>query len=246
MDQVDDIVEAAEALQRLGVGGVAAGFEPAGLGQVELLEQDVAELLGRADVELVADGLVDLRLDVADLLRQGRGKLPQRPLVDGDAVELHPGQHRQQRHLDLAEEAGHPHALQVRLQRLAQATGHVGVGAGEGRGLGDVDLVHGELGAATLAAQELRPVRHFDAEAAGYEPAEAEGALAGAGTAALAEEEGGDHGIEVETPEPQSVACQDHLRELEVVARLLQLVVRQERAQAAEHCSGVEGAVATG
>ncbi len=246
MDQVDDIVEAAEALQSLGVGGVAAGLEPAGLGQVQLLEEDVAELLGRADVELVTDRLVDLLLDAADLLGQHRRELTQGTDVDGHAVELHAGQHRQERHLDVAEEAGHAQALQVRLQDVAQAARHVGVGAGEGCGLGDVHLVHGELGAAALGAEDVRPVRHFDAEAAGYEPAEAEGALAGAGTAALAEEEGGDHGIEVETPEPQSAACQDHLRELEVVARLLQLVVRQERAQAAEHCSGVEGAVATG
>ena len=40
--------------QRVGVGGVA-GLDPLGLGQPELVEQDLLQLLGRAEVELAAD-----------------------------------------------------------------------------------------------------------------------------------------------------------------------------------------------
>ena len=42
--------------QRVGVGGVA-GLDPLGLGQPELVEQDLLQLLGRAEVELAADQL---------------------------------------------------------------------------------------------------------------------------------------------------------------------------------------------
>ena len=46
-----------QALQRVGVGGVA-GLDPLGLGQAALGEQDLLQLLGRAEVELAADHLV--------------------------------------------------------------------------------------------------------------------------------------------------------------------------------------------
>ena len=43
-----------QPLQRVGVGGVA-GLDPLGLRQAELVEQDLLQLLGRAEVELAAD-----------------------------------------------------------------------------------------------------------------------------------------------------------------------------------------------
>ena len=43
-----------QPVQRVGVGGVA-GLDPLGLRQAQLVEQDLLQLLGRAEVELPAD-----------------------------------------------------------------------------------------------------------------------------------------------------------------------------------------------
>src|SRR3989304_5862251 len=89
VDQLDHVVQAAEPLQRLRVRGVGAGLQAARLRQVQLFEQDVAEPLGGAGGELVADRLVYLVFDAVDLPRQRPRKLPQRADIDGDAVQLH-------------------------------------------------------------------------------------------------------------------------------------------------------------
>ena len=65
-----------------------AGLRPAALRQVELEEQDLLELLGAAEVELVADVGVDLALEAVDLggelaLQHGQGVA-----VDGDSDRL--------------------------------------------------------------------------------------------------------------------------------------------------------------
>ena len=94
----------AEVLEHGRVGRVA-GLGPLALRQVELEEEDLLELLGAAEVELVADVDVDLGLEAGDLGpelgRQGR----QPVAVDRDTGRLHAGEDRDERQLDLGEQA---------------------------------------------------------------------------------------------------------------------------------------------
>ena len=128
-------------------------------GQVELEEQDLLELLGAAEVELVADVGVDLRLEPRDLGRElGRQDL-QRLEIEGDAGRLHPGEDRDQRQLDLAVQAVETVVDQPSLERLAHGERGERLQAGPGRGveLGDgrqdeVELLGDDIGD-RLAAQ---------------------------------------------------------------------------------------------
>ena len=72
---LDDFVQAAQALERLLVSTVCARLQTAGLRQVQLLEQNLRELDGRADVEIVANGGVNVLLDATDLHRERLGHL---------------------------------------------------------------------------------------------------------------------------------------------------------------------------
>ena len=74
-DRLDRRVDAAQLLEHGRVRRVA-GLRPAALGQPQLDEQDVAQLLGRADRELVADGRVDLALEAARSRRRTRARAP--------------------------------------------------------------------------------------------------------------------------------------------------------------------------
>ena len=123
-------VDAAQLFQRVLVGGVAARLEAPRLRQADLLEEDLRELHRRADVELVADGGVDLLLEAADLARQRLRHLVQRAGVDGDAVQLHPREDGDERHLDLVEELRHLLLAELRLEDGAQPGDRVGAGAG--------------------------------------------------------------------------------------------------------------------
>ncbi len=67
LDLRNDLVLGADRLQHAGVGRVA-GLAATLARQAELLEQDLAELLRRADRELVAGELEDLAFEAADLL----------------------------------------------------------------------------------------------------------------------------------------------------------------------------------
>ena len=62
------IVEQARARLPLAALGLAAA------GQLEVVEQELAELLGRAEVELVAGQLVDLLFQPRDALRERGGE----------------------------------------------------------------------------------------------------------------------------------------------------------------------------
>ena len=91
-----------QALQRRRVGGVS-GLGAPRLGEAQLLEQHLAKLLRRADIELVTHEFVHSQLDGGQLLSQLSCHLLQLPAVQRNAVVLHPHQHRRQPHLDLVE-----------------------------------------------------------------------------------------------------------------------------------------------
>ena len=101
---VDHRMGRAQVLEDRRVGRVA-GLGPLALGQVELEEQDLLELLGTAEIELVPDVDVDLRLEPRDLGGELGGEDPEGVEVERDAGRLHPGQDRDQRQLDLGIEA---------------------------------------------------------------------------------------------------------------------------------------------
>ena len=102
-DRLDHRVDADELLEHRGVGRVA-GLRPPALGQPQLLEQDVAELLGRADRELVPDGGVDLAPRGARSRPRTRARAPPARRGRRRRRRLHAREHRDERQLDLAEQ----------------------------------------------------------------------------------------------------------------------------------------------
>ena len=115
---VDHRMGGAQVLEHGRIGRVA-GLRPLALGQVELVEEDLFELLGAAQVELVPDVHVDLALQPVDLGGELAVQDAQRLEVEGDADGLHPGEDRDERQLDLAEQALQLDLVEAALERLA-------------------------------------------------------------------------------------------------------------------------------
>ena len=78
-----------ELLQRVGVGGVA-GLGALGLGHVELVEEHHLQLLGRAEVDLLADDVVGVVGGAPHLVAELRLQALEVVGVDRDAHLLHP------------------------------------------------------------------------------------------------------------------------------------------------------------
>ncbi len=68
-----------ELLQHVGAGAVRAGLALLAGAEPELVEQHLAQLLGRADVEAAAGELVDLRLELGQLVGELGAELAQAP-----------------------------------------------------------------------------------------------------------------------------------------------------------------------
>ncbi len=117
-----------EFLQHGRVGRVA-GLGSFALGQAELVKENLLELLGRAEIEVVADVDVDLRLKAGHLAAELDVERGQRLAVDGDAGGLHLGKDRDERHLDVTEEPIETGLDQRLLQRLANGQRGEGVEA---------------------------------------------------------------------------------------------------------------------
>ncbi|MCY1286581.1 hypothetical protein D9M70_355570 [compost metagenome] len=129
----------------LGGGRLAGG----GLGQhrqAELFIEDGAELLGRAEVELLPGQLEGLALQRHHLLAQLQALLAQQRAVDIGTIALDAGQDRYQGHFDFAQDPGQGgNGFQLLPQGLVQAQGDVRILGGIGAGLFDGDLVEGQL-----------------------------------------------------------------------------------------------------
>ena len=93
----------AQVLQNGGVGRVA-GLGPLALRQVQFEEEDLFELFWAAEVELVPDIGVDLRLEPGDLGRELFRQQAERAAVEHHPGRLHPGENRDERQFDLPEE----------------------------------------------------------------------------------------------------------------------------------------------
>ena len=89
----------ASCFEHVGVGA-GAGLRLLDDRQLELVEQHLGELLGRGDVERVAGQLFDLDFQLFEPLAVARAQLGEPRGIDADAVELHVGEHVDQRHFD--------------------------------------------------------------------------------------------------------------------------------------------------
>ena len=144
---LNDRMGALQGLQRIGVGGIAR-LRALRLGEALLLEQHLAQLLGRADLEGVANVLVDGGFQLGNLHAKVFGHLLKAPAVQGYAVALHPDKHVDERHFHLLEDVPEAVVLQPLFQDGTEATGVVGVGAGVGNHVFDGHLGHSYLLAA--------------------------------------------------------------------------------------------------
>ena len=103
LDHADDLVLVPDLAEDAGVGRVA-GLALAVRRELELLEEDPRDLLGRAEDELLSGELVGLLLELLDPVCEPGSDLPHAVLVDLDAGVLHVGEHLGERELDLAVE----------------------------------------------------------------------------------------------------------------------------------------------
>ena len=121
----------AELFQHVGVGG-PAGFGFLAVGQLEILEEHLAQLLGGVDVEGSPGGVIDPLLQPADGAGEALAEVRQRLGVHQKAPLLHPGQYRAERQLYGMIQLLHTQLLQLGGEGLIQGL-HGGAVAVEGR-----------------------------------------------------------------------------------------------------------------
>ena len=114
--------------------------------QAELFIEDNAQLLGRAEVELLTGNGKGLTLQLHQLVAQLDALNAQQLGIHQRALTLDTRQHRHQRHLDLGQHLGQARdGLQLRPQRLVQTQGDVGIFRRVGAGQLQSNLVEGQL-----------------------------------------------------------------------------------------------------
>ena len=158
-----DRVVGGEVAEDLGIGGVEAALgalEPVG-GEPQHVEEHVAQLLGGVDVEVLAGLRVDLLDHRVDLCAELGGLRREHAGVDPQAQALHLGEHRQQRHLHIVEQARRAVLLELLAKDCDQALGGHGVERCGGQLLGGLGQHVGEVG--------LGELRHREAAALGVE-----------------------------------------------------------------------------
>ena len=121
----------AELFQHVGVGG-PAGFGFLAVGQLEILKEHLAQLLGGVDVEGSPGGVIDPLLQPADGAGKALTEVRQCLGVHQKAPLLHPGQHRAERQFHGVIQLLHAQLLQLGGQGLIQGL-HGGAVAVEGR-----------------------------------------------------------------------------------------------------------------
>ncbi len=215
-----------EVVEHLGVGCPRAVLVALAAGQLLLVEQDLAELLGRADVELAAGDLVDLDLQLAQPLLEVGRQHPERRRIDLDAGLLHRQQHRDQRPLDRLVQRHHVFGGDARLELRPELQGHVGVLGGILHGALDRHLVE-----AHLLGARARHVGELDgllAEVALGQFVHAVAVLAGV------EHEGQQHRV-VDRPDRDAVPLEHAHVVLDVLADLEHARVLEQRLQPVDH-----------
>ena len=122
----------ADRAEHLRVGRVA-GLPLAAGRELELLEEDPAQLLRRTEDELLAREVVGTRLELLDPVVQAGSDLPHAVRVDAHAGVLHRREDDRERELDLAIQALRPALGDLREERLGEAASGLGVADERGR-----------------------------------------------------------------------------------------------------------------
>ena len=123
----------AELFQHLGVGRIPSLGLLVG-GQAQLVEQDLAQLLGGVDVELLPGQVVDAVPAAVDALGQHLAELGQRLPVDAEAALLHLRQHRAEGQFYRVQQIGQPLGFQLWPHLLVQRADGGGVAEHGGHG----------------------------------------------------------------------------------------------------------------
>ena len=214
-----------QLLQHVGAGAPGAGLAALAALQAHALEEDLAELLRRADVELLAGEGLDLVLQRRHALREVPRQPRERGAVDLDAMRLHRREHGDERALHGLVDPGDAGERQARLQRHPQPQDDLRLLAEDAGGLLGREL--GE-GAGGLAAAEDRLHRGRDvAEVVLREVVDRIGVLRGV------ERVGDEHGV-VDRREGDAVTGEELGGGLDVVADLEGRRVLEDRAQDVE------------
>ena len=106
--------------EHVGIGRVP-GLCPAQRRQLELLEEDLRELLGRGDGEFLAGQVVDLAREVVEVALELLGERLEPRGIHADTDAFHLGEHRHQRPLDLLIDVQKPALVQVLVRVLPEA-----------------------------------------------------------------------------------------------------------------------------
>ena len=216
--------------ERVGVGRVA-GLDLLRLRQPELGEQHLLELLGRAEVELVADDRVGRLLGRLDLAVERGRHLGEVVDVGRDPDPLHLGQHVLERQLDLVQQPGRAAGLEVLVERGRQVEGGHRPPDQRDRRLLLVGAVQRELDVAAGRVAQLL------AQVAQRQVGQVEGPLAGQ------REVGGQGGVAGEALQRPAVGGEGVHRPLGVVQRLRVALVGQPFGQRAVVVRGQLGRV---
>ena len=207
-----------ERLERVGIGGVA-GLGALGLGHRELVEEHDLQLLGRAEVDLLADDVVGVGRGGAHLVVE----LGLEPLevvdVDRDADLLHPHQRGDERELDLAQEAG----AAVLLDRTVECSGQV-----EDRPCREHRRVAGRRVVEGVEAELVdvgRVLAQLSLEVAQGQVGQGVGTLVGL------DEIGGEGGVDLEAGQLPSAGGEREARAVGVVEDLGATRVREPRSE---------------
>jgi hypothetical protein len=158
-----------------GVGGVA-GLGALGLRHRELVEQHDLELLGRAEVDLLADHAYASRRPASPRSRSGSSSASRWSRVDGDAGLLHLREQVDQRQLDVGEQAGAAALLDSSSRARRPGRDRAGV---QHLGLGGVR--QGSSSASRQLPVVRRPLLELALEVAHGEVGQVVGALVGPG-----------------------------------------------------------------
>ena len=124
------------------------------VGDFQMVEQQLAELLRRVEVEGAAGQAVQVLLVGGDLRFQLQRVLPQSGDANGNPGVLHLHQQRHQRHLDLLPQLALLVAVDLLQQGVQQVRGNVGALAGEDR-----ELRRGQAGGGQFAGVQLRALQ---------------------------------------------------------------------------------------
>ena len=149
------VFQRGDVFQDVGAGGIGIGLALHAAGDLQAVEEDLAQLFRGADVELFRRRwTVDFLFQLDELLREGIGHAVQGVAVDLDAGHLHVGQHGDEGAFEGFIDGGDAGAVELRLEELPEAQGHIGVFGGVFDGVVDGDLVEGDLGF-SAAEQDL-------------------------------------------------------------------------------------------